>query len=246
MQPLSSFLSWCPSLISVNLSGIHDTGDATLQVLGANCSNLRVLDVMKASKVTDDGIIFLVSRCECLEDLSIRSCSLLTDRSIHAIAKMCTALSRLNVADLPLLTCLRDNVAGLWSLVKFGRTRLRELNAFGCPLVKIADIEALCPYFPLCKVRISLHKGFLGLAARKNADQVRLLLDFDALTARERAAALCIQTFWRGALAKATAASIALRIVSRRQQQRYVFEDRINAKNNAPADGTSSGQGPLS
>ena len=163
----------------------------------------------------------------------MRSCQLLTDRSLLAIAKMCCEIARLNVADLPLVTSLHDKGGGLWSLVEFGRRRLHHLNAFGCPLVRRADIEAMAPHFPLCKVRVALEKGFLGLSVRKNADQLRFLLELDVLAERESVAATCIQNFWRSIVATATAASIALRVVRRKKQQQAALFIQMRVRRRA-------------
>ncbi|KAG9467417.1 hypothetical protein GDO78_014987 [Eleutherodactylus coqui] len=61
----------CPLLQIINLSGCSRVGDASLQALGQNCPLLHSVD-LSATKVTDDGVIALVSG-ECSKNLKVRS-----------------------------------------------------------------------------------------------------------------------------------------------------------------------------
>ncbi|XP_072001376.1 protein AMN1 homolog isoform X1 [Engystomops pustulosus] len=95
----------CPLLQIVNLSGCFRVGDPSLQALGQNCPLLHSVD-LSATKVTDDGIIALVSgKCsENLKEIHLVRCMHMTDDAVEAILTCCPNLYILLFHGCPQIT----------------------------------------------------------------------------------------------------------------------------------------------
>lgn len=95
----------CPLLQVVNLSGCLGVGDASLEALGQNCPLLHSVD-LSATKVTDDGIIALVTgKCsKNLKEIHIVRCRHVTDEAVEAILTCCTNIHILLFHGCPRIT----------------------------------------------------------------------------------------------------------------------------------------------
>ncbi|XP_056373534.1 protein AMN1 homolog [Hyla sarda] len=115
----------CPLLQVINLSGCIMVGDASLEALGQNCPLLHSVD-LSATKVTDDGIVALVTgKCsKNLKEIHIVRCTHVTDDTVEAILTSCPNIDILLFHGCPQIT--DRSVVALEQLL--GSKKLRQIT----------------------------------------------------------------------------------------------------------------------
>ena len=125
---VSNILSTMTSLTEVILLGSH-IGDHGISQIAENCPNLMSIDVTDCQRVTDVGIINLVTNCKSLEKLIINdspfSSSNITNEALLQIGRSCPNLKTLAVAKSNI------NNIGVNAVCK-GCPRLGKLDVSGC------------------------------------------------------------------------------------------------------------------
>ena len=131
----SSFLdlvtSSAPSLHTLVLShgNPYSPGYLTDQGLGylSRLKHLRDVNLMGSSKITDSGLLHLMSMCSEIEKLNLASCSGLSDTSISMIPLKLPSISHLNLYFCPKV---QDR-----SISALSRTGLQFLDIEGCHML---------------------------------------------------------------------------------------------------------------
>ncbi|XP_078529903.1 protein AMN1 homolog isoform X2 [Lissotriton helveticus] len=95
----------CKLLQIVNLSGCFSITDVSLHALGQNCRFLHSID-FSATKVTDDGVIALVSGgcSQKIKEIHMGRCVNLTDEAVEAVLTCCPQVYILLFHGCPLVT----------------------------------------------------------------------------------------------------------------------------------------------
>ena len=89
----------CPSLVSINLSGIFNISDAGIEVLAQGCPALTSVDLSLCSRLTDASVEHLVEYCPDLRSAGLSYLEI-TDASVAA------ALAAPRLESLDVSNCL--------------------------------------------------------------------------------------------------------------------------------------------
>lgn len=110
---VAAIASRCGDLERLTLDGCYQVEDYGLQMLAAECTLLKEVDVSGTS-ITDAGLRALVtSRGLWLRSLTLTGCVNLTDESLSLIEDCCPSLGALNLRNCPLLS--REGLSSLES-----------------------------------------------------------------------------------------------------------------------------------
>ncbi|XP_070543645.1 protein AMN1 homolog [Ptychodera flava] len=95
----------CRQLMLLNIGGCRQITDASLEALGKHCRMLKSVNFCK-TKVTDDGVISLVTGCckQSLTEIHMNHCIRVTDESVEAVMECCPRISILLFDGCPLIT----------------------------------------------------------------------------------------------------------------------------------------------
>jgi F-box/leucine-rich repeat protein 2/20 len=126
----------CPRLASLKCMMMPALTSKPVQMLGAKCAELRVLDLSYVALLSDIGLRTVVRCCKGLVDLNLAWCESLSQGSFQYIAQFCRALERLNVST----TAVGDAEA----LAILDQCRsLLEISLVDCRRLSVKGLEAV-------------------------------------------------------------------------------------------------------
>eukprot|EP00759_Apiculatamorpha_spiralis_P032449 PhF_6_TR33859/c0_g1_i3/m.49673 len=94
-------LKYLHNLQHLDVFGCEDVTDVGLQHVAVNCPKLRRVDISRNLRITDAGLIALVSNTECcmIETLYAKGCRMISDVGVRAVLSGAKHLVALNVTD---------------------------------------------------------------------------------------------------------------------------------------------------
>ena len=133
----------CPNLVAASSAWSDPIGDATMQALAESTGGrLRALNIDNCAKVTDDGLVAVLTASRDLRRLAVGNCGYLTDGALEAAIRYCPRLRHLDVSR-----CSFTAEAVLGIAVRC--TQLRTLVVASCPVAgnirTLAELRGVRP-----------------------------------------------------------------------------------------------------
>ncbi|GFR75159.1 F-box/LRR-repeat protein 2-like isoform X2 [Elysia marginata] len=91
---LDLIISSCPSLESLDLSGLSDVTDAMVMSLADHAPRLSKVNLKSCKLVSDAAVCYLCSKCP-LRSLCLSGLHTLTDKSIFCLASSCPQMEEI-------------------------------------------------------------------------------------------------------------------------------------------------------
>eukprot|EP00026_Physarum_polycephalum_P004574 Phypoly_transcript_04596.p1 GENE.Phypoly_transcript_04596~~Phypoly_transcript_04596.p1 ORF type:complete len:517 (+),score=40.15 Phypoly_transcript_04596:553-2103(+) len=82
-----------PSLVTLDMKGMHRITDATVKKVALNTPNLQVWILWKCSNITDEGVTAIGNNCHLLTHIQLTDCSRITDKGVQELALGCPLLT---------------------------------------------------------------------------------------------------------------------------------------------------------
>ncbi|KAJ3680384.1 hypothetical protein LUZ60_016662 [Juncus effusus] len=154
----------CPNLENLVIGGCREITDLSLQALANTCSeSLRCLRMDWCVKITDFGLISIISKCKNLIALDIGSCDKVTDATFRELANI-EFMSKLRVLR---ASNVSFTVNGVHIISEFCR-EIEYIDVRSCPNVSRFVYDTADIRFPLsCRVNfggvLSLHDALIDM-----------------------------------------------------------------------------------
>ncbi|XP_062594412.1 F-box/LRR-repeat protein 15-like [Saccostrea cucullata] len=129
-----------PKLQRLDISNCSFVTNSSLQVLGVNCQNVRVVSLSECHWVSVDGLTVLAMQCVNLESLDLTGCWGVNDEAITLLAVRCKKLQYLSMAKIYGLTDYAMAILAREAI------SLRHLNIRGCWRLSDDSIGILAEY----------------------------------------------------------------------------------------------------
>ncbi|MBA2369311.1 MAG: hypothetical protein H0V82_09850 [Candidatus Protochlamydia sp.] len=130
------------TLFTASFALCHQMTDDDLKLLGKSCSHLLELNIEDCSKVTNRGVLEIISKCTHLMKLNCSFCGNLTDKALVELSVYGHQLNKLILRG-----CTGFTDAGLFKLMAF-RPNLSYLDVKGCNFT-LQAIEKIRRDYPL-------------------------------------------------------------------------------------------------
>ncbi|GAN04042.1 F-box/LRR-repeat protein 2 isoform X2 [Mucor ambiguus] len=148
----------CPQLVNLNLShcrlitneGLHYLGRAT-----RIASQLQVLSLQNCRQITDAGLSHLTAQCHGLQTLHLGACPRITnDGIISLVTASGNTIRRLRLSD-----CSHMTGSTLHAIARLCGPRLEWLDIARTKAIRHTDLEDLVQHCPnLCRLNVSMKK----------------------------------------------------------------------------------------
>lgn len=148
----------CPQLVSLNLSHCRLITNEGLQYLGRAtriASQLQVLSLQNCRQITDAGLSHLTAQCHNLQTLHLGACPRITnDGIISLVTASGSTIRRLRLSD-----CSHMTGSTLHAIARLCGPRLEWLDIARTKAIRHTDLEDLVQHCPnLCRLNVSMKK----------------------------------------------------------------------------------------
>ncbi|XP_075253385.1 F-box and leucine-rich repeat protein 13-like isoform X2 [Convolutriloba macropyga] len=103
----------CPNILRLRCAGVEKFNDTCLTLIGQSLNRLLVINILKCSRVSDEGVTRVCEGCPQLETLCLSQIPAISDHFLLALGQNC-----LNIRNLELNSCAAITDAGFSHLTR--------------------------------------------------------------------------------------------------------------------------------
>ena len=120
--------SWCPYLLTMDLTGCSEITNKGLAGLKGRCPGLVWMDLTGCDKITDTGVASLADACPALVKICFAWCSEITHAGLARLATGCPGIKEVDITGCELVSPVEEyELPGQWNLIRRARSkRLRS------------------------------------------------------------------------------------------------------------------------
>ncbi|OXG19701.1 F-box and leucine-rich repeat protein GRR1 [Cryptococcus neoformans Tu401-1] len=123
---LRNVIACVPNLVSLDLTGVINTDDAVLVVVGETCKKLQAINLSECRLVGDEGVLALAKESRVLRRIKFDKCHRITQKSLIPLIRACPLVLEYDLQDVISLS------SSVLHTVFLHASHLRELRVNGC------------------------------------------------------------------------------------------------------------------
>ncbi|KAE8540539.1 hypothetical protein D1P53_003489 [Cryptococcus gattii VGV] len=125
-RALRNVIACVPNLVSLDLTGVINTDDAVLVVVGETCKKLQAINLSDCKLVGDEGVLALAKESRVLRRIKFDKCHRITQKSLIPLIRACPLVLEYDLQDVISLS------SSVLHNVFLHASHLRELRVNGC------------------------------------------------------------------------------------------------------------------